>query len=201
MAKYKLKNYPELNFYDVFCQFPNIDSAILPTKLHVVENYDFNSTEFDLLTNTIDISVEVQPMISDILPSNFYPQGQDGTITIEGDFDVSRTLYLRMTRADSLFNSVIVATTLTETNATYYISASDVPVAGVYLIDVFYGTSPLEEDYWNRYEASEDRLTSELNVIYASGNSITTAFPLSIPASTSGQMLTIQGHNFTIYTL
>jgi hypothetical protein len=197
-------SYPNVKFYTIEWDFLNIDSSIQPTKLYVVKNFILGDSEYNFISNTIPIVVETQPIINDILPSNYYRLAESGDITLLGTFDDSRTLYLRITFYDKMNIVIIPSSSITPTEATFYIDKTYVPAVGEYTLEISYYEDlfckylPLQIYKWDMTDVLENWLTTSLYVV--SGPAISEAFPLTIPANTAGQFLTLKGENLTSYT-
>lgn len=106
--------------------------------MYVVKNFIFGESEYNFISNSIPIIVETQPTIDNILPSNYYKQAESGNIILVGTFDASRTLYLRITFNDRMDIAIIPSSSITSTQATFYIDEEYVPTVGEYTLEVSY---------------------------------------------------------------
>lgn len=129
--------YPDILYYDLYCNYPNTNSTIIPTKMYISEKYALGDLHYEFVSGSISIVVESQPLVTSISPTN-YPFAQDGTLALSGSFDVSKTLYLRISYKDTLQVTTIPASIITSSQADFAITSDYFPYIGLYILEVSY---------------------------------------------------------------
>ena len=171
----------------------------------IVQHFNLNGESFDFQIGQVEIQVVSQPIISGFLPSNIFAHGTSGDITIEGsNFDTSLPMYLRLSFGGSLYSSISEATALSSTSATFHIDPSMIPVVGTYNLEISQYPFTTLPDAFSKFGWTQQEILSKWQVaefIVVSTPEIVEASPLTVPAQSSGNLLTIRGYNFTQYTL
>ena len=150
--------YPDIKYYDLYWNYPNTDSIVNPTKMYISEKYIFGNLEYNFKSGSVSIVVESQPLVTNIIPSN-YPHGENGTLIIEGSFDPLKTLYLRISYKDSMSVTLIPASIITPTQADFTIDSTYFKYIGLYILEISYYNDQFWDLLpWEKYTSTIDQV-------------------------------------------
>lgn len=131
--EYRKEEYPDIRYYELYCNYPNTDSTVQPELMYISEKYSFGILEYEYTSNSISLSVEAQPLVTSVSSTGF-DATDDGVVTLQGSFDPLRTLYMRITYQDSLQYQVVPANVLTSSQADYNLVLDK----SLYILEVSY---------------------------------------------------------------